>query len=46
MLTTNNDIGYSNTVEIFCRSMKSCRDKYKLLISKKKPYPESETKWM
>lgn len=45
-LTKNIDIGYPDTVEIFCRSKKSCRDMYKLLISKKKPYPESETKWM
>lgn len=45
-LTKNCNIGYPNTVEIFCRSKKGCMDMYNLLISKKITYPKSETKWM
>lgn len=41
-LTKNCNIGYPNTVEIFCRSKKGCSDMYNLLISRKRTYPKSE----
>ena len=44
-LLKNYDTKYPNTIEIFCRSKKGCRDMYNTLILKKKAYPTSETKW-
>ena len=44
-LLKNYDTKYPNTIEIFCRSKKGCRDMYNTLISNKKACPTSETKW-
>ena len=44
-LLKNYDTKLQNTIEIFCRSNKGCRDMYNTLILKKKAYPTSEIKW-
>ena len=36
---------HPNTMEIFCRSKKGCRDMYNVLLLKRKTYPIPETKW-
>ena len=41
----NYEVLYPNTIELFGRSKKVCRDMYNTLLLKKKAYPTSEIKW-